>query len=149
MLPHGSIIAVCLRNVKHNFAFCLRFLVVVNMVQKIKELCKNQNISIAKLERMAGLGNGTIGKWEKFSRKPKHEHLKSIADILSVSISDLTGEEAQKEKPPAQGGKLTEEQRELIRLYDSVPAEIQAAALAVLKSAEVAHKVQGEEAEEK
>lgn len=89
------------------------------MVEKIRELCKKKGISISKLERETGLGNGIIGKWEKFGREPKFVHIKAIADYFNVPVSYLTGE-AQKEKPPAQGGEppkydqLTPENRAMI-----------------------------------
>lgn len=75
------------------------------MVEKIRELCKKKGISISKLEKETGLGNGIIGKWEKFGREPKFIHLKTIADYFNVPVSYLIGEE-QKEKPatPEGGG---------------------------------------------
>lgn len=72
------------------------------MVEKIRELCKSNGISISRLEKETGLGNGIIGKWEKFGREPKFAHLKAIADYFHVPVSELTGE-AKKESPP-QGG---------------------------------------------
>ncbi len=111
------------------------------MVEKIKELCKKQGISISRLEKEVGLGNGTIGKWEKFNRRPKYESLKSIANVLDVSISELTGDE-QKENPTlvSEDG-LDATQTELVRLFKSAPPALRAAALAVLRSAEDQSKV--------
>lgn len=98
------------------------------MVEKIRELCKSNGISISRLEKEIGLGNGTIGKWEKFGRKPKYEHLKAIADIFNVTIADLTGEE-QKETPSTQGGGLSEKNKRLIDWFRSLPPEKQRAIL--------------------
>lgn len=97
------------------------------MVEKIKELCKIKKISISKLEKQAGLGNGTIGKWEKFMRKPKYESLKSIAEVLDVPLSVLTGEE-QKEKPP-DTGELSEADMRVLKWFRSLPPEKQKAIL--------------------
>ena len=33
--------------------------------KNISELCRKKGISIAKLERDLGIGNGTIGRWVK------------------------------------------------------------------------------------
>lgn len=98
------------------------------MVKKIKELCKKRGISISKLERETGLGNGIIGKWEKFGREPKYVHLKTIADYLNVPVSELTGEE-QKKEPPAQSGELMEIDKRLIEWFRSLPPEKQRAIL--------------------
>lgn len=89
------------------------------MVEKIRELCKKKGISISKLERETGLGNGIIGKWEKFGREPKFIHIKAIADYFGVPVSYLTGEE-QKEKLPALGGELTPERQEAWNLISQM-----------------------------
>lgn len=34
-----------------------------NILDKIKVLCDEQHISIAALEKKAGIGNGTIARW--------------------------------------------------------------------------------------
>lgn len=54
---------------------------------KISALCKKNGISIAKLEKEAGLGNATIRGWETSS--PTVEKLKLIADYFGLSIDDL------------------------------------------------------------
>ena len=46
-----------------------------------------KNISISALEKKAGLGNGTIGKWR--DSKPNVETLSKVADALNVSLSRL------------------------------------------------------------
>lgn len=109
------------------------------MVEKIRELCEKKGISISKLERETGLGNGIIGKWEKFGREPKFVHIKAIADYFGVPVSAITGEE-QKESPP-HGGELSKEVMEIIELYDKASPELRAAALAVLKSAEAVQTI--------
>lgn len=55
--------------------------------KNISELCNQRNISIAKLEREVGVGNGTIGRWEKSS--PTVENLKKVADYFGVTVNDL------------------------------------------------------------
>lgn len=57
------------------------------MLNKIKELAQNNGISIAELERKAGLKHGAIGKWEK--SKPLAENLQKVASVLGVSIDEL------------------------------------------------------------
>lgn len=54
---------------------------------KIKEICNEKGISIASLERSAGLSNGTISKWNDSS--PTVENLQAVAKVLKVKISKL------------------------------------------------------------
>lgn len=55
--------------------------------KKISTLCKENKISIARLEKEVGIGNGTIGRWEKSS--PTVENLKKVADYFGVTVNDL------------------------------------------------------------
>lgn len=53
----------------------------------IAGLCKERSISISKLEREVGIGNGTIGKWVNSS--PTAENLKKVADYFGVTVDSL------------------------------------------------------------
>lgn len=55
--------------------------------RNIVALCKKKNISIAKLEREIGLGNGTIGRWEKSS--PSIDNVKKVAEFFGVTVDSL------------------------------------------------------------
>ena len=57
------------------------------MYETVKELCKKKNISISRLEREAGLGNGTISAWRKY--EPNLSTLTKVADALGVSVVTL------------------------------------------------------------
>lgn len=57
------------------------------ILKNISMLCKEKGISIAKLEKEVGLGNGTIGKWAESS--PKVDSLKSVADYFGVTVDSL------------------------------------------------------------
>ena len=59
---------------------------MVNL-ERIKQLAKEKNLSIAKLEKKAGLANATIRKWE--NAKPQAESLAKVARVLDVSIEEL------------------------------------------------------------
>lgn len=61
------------------------------ILQRIKDLCEERKISIAKLEEAAGLGNATIRKWEK--SYPRADKLKAVADVLGVSLDYLVSGE--------------------------------------------------------
>lgn len=55
--------------------------------ENVVALCKEKNISIARLERECGLGNGTVRGWEKSD--PQYSKLKAVADYLGVTAMDL------------------------------------------------------------
>ena len=55
--------------------------------ENIQEICNEKGISIAELEREAGLKNGAIGKWRTSS--PTIKSLQAVSKVLKVSISRL------------------------------------------------------------
>lgn len=57
------------------------------MYKSIKSLCEERGITIKELERIAGLGNGTIGKWQ--TSQPNLESLKKICEALDISLMEL------------------------------------------------------------
>lgn len=57
---------------------------------KISALCKEKNISVAKLEQMAGLGNATIRRWDVST--PTVGNLKRVADELGCTVAELLEE---------------------------------------------------------
>ena len=57
------------------------------MYETIKQLCKEKNISVYELEKMAGLGNGTIRLWKDSS--PRLENLERVADALGIKVTTL------------------------------------------------------------
>lgn len=57
------------------------------VLENITRLCKENNVSIARLERDTEIGNGTISRWETSS--PTLENAKKVADYFNVSVDDL------------------------------------------------------------
>lgn len=62
------------------------------LYHNIVVLCKGKGISISKLEKETGLGNGTVGRWEKSS--PSVENVKKVADYFEVSVDYLISQSA-------------------------------------------------------
>ena len=62
------------------------------LYQNIVVLCKGKGISISKLEKETGLGNGTVVRWEKSS--PSVENVKKVADYFQVSVDYLISQSA-------------------------------------------------------
>lgn len=58
---------------------------------RIKKICENRGVSIASVERDAGLKNGAISKWD--SSTPLVTNLCSVASVLDVSVEELLKEE--------------------------------------------------------
>lgn len=55
--------------------------------EKIKALCEERGISIAALEKDAGVGNGVIGKWRESA--PNVDTLAKVAAALGVPLIKL------------------------------------------------------------
>lgn len=77
----------------------------MGIYDRTKDACKNAGLSVQAVERMAGLGNGAISKWNNVT--PRADTLFSVAKILQVSPGWLlTGEgqaEAHEAKPKVVG----------------------------------------------
>ncbi|MBC1456249.1 helix-turn-helix domain-containing protein [Listeria newyorkensis] len=61
----------------------------MTIVDRIKKLCENRKITIAELERNAGLKSSTIYRWDK--NMPSGDKLEKVADYFNVSIDYLLG----------------------------------------------------------
>lgn len=57
------------------------------ILENIERLCRERKISIAALEREAGIGNGVIRRWGELN--PRVDLLKRVADRLEVSVDEL------------------------------------------------------------
>lgn len=55
----------------------------------VERLCKEQHITIAALEKQAGLANGTVRKWDSLQKSPLADHIKRVANVLGVSMEDI------------------------------------------------------------
>lgn len=53
----------------------------------VKKLCDDKHISITKLEKVLGFGNGTISSWKKSS--PSIDKLQAVANFFNVSVEAL------------------------------------------------------------
>jgi len=60
------------------------------LLEKIKAWCKENKTPVSALEKMCGLGNGTIGGWEKST--PRIESLIAVSRVTGLSIVDLIGQ---------------------------------------------------------
>ncbi|MBC9704001.1 MAG: helix-turn-helix transcriptional regulator [Enterococcus sp.] len=61
----------------------------MDVLNRIKELAKERNLSLAELERRTGLSSGSITKWNKSA--PSVDKLAKIADYFGVTTDYLLG----------------------------------------------------------
>ena len=59
------------------------------MYEKVKAIAEKKGLSISAVEKMAGLANGTIGKWRESSGGVRIESVKAVAAALEVPIEDI------------------------------------------------------------
>ena len=59
--------------------------------ENIVNLCKEQNVSIAKVEKECGFGNATIRSWSVSS--PSIAKVQKVAAYFKVTVEDLLKEE--------------------------------------------------------
>lgn len=57
------------------------------ILENIRRLCSQKPVSIAKLERETGIGNGTINRWDKVS--PSIDNVRKVADYFGISVDAL------------------------------------------------------------
>lgn len=63
--------------------------------ENVRRSANKKDMSICKLEKKAGLPNGTIGKWRTAS--PNVSSIKAVADVLGVTVDDLIREDGSEE----------------------------------------------------
>jgi len=66
-----------------------------DLVVRIRALCKENGISMRKLERENSFGNGLVSKWSNSS--PSVAYLQRVATYFGVSINYLLGEKEYEE----------------------------------------------------
>lgn len=79
----------------------------MNIVERIRELCKTNKISIKSLEKELNIGNGSIAKWTKST--PSVENILKISNRFKVSLDWLVTGKEEKD--------LTQEEKKLLELY--------------------------------
>ena len=57
------------------------------LLTNIRRLCSEKPVSIAKLERATGIGNGTISRWDTSS--PSIENVQKVAEFFGVTVDEL------------------------------------------------------------
>lgn len=58
----------------------------------IRIYCRNQKISIYRLEKQCKLANGSIGKWFSGKVKPSYQSLEKIQKVTGIPVGILRKE---------------------------------------------------------
>lgn len=97
----------------------------MNTGEIIQQLCKENDIKLARLERELDFGNGTIAK----SSYMRSDRLKAVADYFGVTMEYLmTGEDP---SPAASGHHITDFEYEIILAFRK-HTQVQASVLKLL-----------------
>lgn len=59
------------------------------MLERIKALAREQRLSIAEVERKAGISKNTIKKWNR--SMPSADKVASVAKVLHTTVEELLG----------------------------------------------------------
>lgn len=59
------------------------------MLERIKGLCTQNNLTIGELEKKLNFGNGTVRKWD--NSQPSIDNVMKVANYFNVSIDYLAG----------------------------------------------------------
>ena len=98
-------------------------------MNRIKELRKARKMSQAVLADILGVTRSTVSMWEIDKSEPDADMFVRIADLFGVSTDDVLGRvvsaDVQKEKPVPKD-ELSDDERELLRLFRQLNAEAQA-----------------------
>lgn len=115
------------------------------MVEQIKALCAQKNITIQKLEKALGFGNGTIRRWD--TTRPALEKVSAVASFFDVPVEYIQagGEKPPaffknlqifgEEKQPAPKSELSEDEAMLLNLFRSLPEDERKSVLLLLRRA--------------
>lgn len=61
----------------------------MTIYERVKSTAQTQGLSLKQLESKAGLGDGAIYKWKKYT--PRGANIQKVADVLGVSVDYLLG----------------------------------------------------------
>lgn len=91
----------------------------MNSVERVKEICKNRNIPISRLEKDLGFSNGYIGQLRK-GMFPA-DRLALIAEYLEVSVDYLmTGKDSAQDN----SGLTARDKRDIAKDLDSIMGKL-------------------------
>lgn len=98
-------------------------------ISRLKEARSNKNLSQKKLAELLHISQQAVGHWESGRSTPSPEMLRTLSEILEVSIDYLLGRDEipEQTKKPAEGelSELSKKKQEILNLLDRVSEENQ------------------------
>lgn len=92
------------------------------LLEKIKTLCSQRNITVSELERILEFGNGTMHKWDK--SQPSADKVLKVAEYFGIPIDCLFDRKEVLSKESLeianQFERFSSEQKNLIKCYISL-----------------------------
>ena len=56
--------------------------------EKVKQYCEEKKISIAAFEKLCGIGNGTVARWESDESRPSLQSLEKMQQATGIGIAE-------------------------------------------------------------
>lgn len=101
----------------------------MDILDRIKKLCKLKGITLSRMEKDIGLSQGAAYKWKNSS--PSLEVLEKLSNFFNVSVDYImSGNEKEKPEIP----NFEPEHLELIELYSKLKEEQKSAVINLLRS---------------
>lgn len=94
----------------------------MNLLNTMKTMCKSHGISIAELERSAGLSHSSVARWDR--NIPSVDKVAAVADFFGVTIDEMLGRSAPE---------ISAEDRQILELFHQLNEDGQGAAIAMLQ----------------
>ena len=70
----------------------------MNIVDRIKQLCKSRGITVSRLEEDLSFGKNSLYRWKTLN--PSADKLQKVADYFNVSTDYLLGRQVDEESDP-------------------------------------------------
>lgn len=56
--------------------------------EKVKQYCEEKKISIAAFEKLCGIGNGAVARWEQDESRPSLQSLEKMQQATGIGIAE-------------------------------------------------------------
>lgn len=56
--------------------------------EKVKKYCEDNKLSIAAFEKLCGIGNGTVARWESDESRPSLQSLEKMQQATGIGIAE-------------------------------------------------------------
>lgn len=56
--------------------------------EKVKKYCEDNKLSIAAFEKLCGIGNGTVARWECDESRPSLQSLEKMQQATGIKVTE-------------------------------------------------------------